>query len=178
MLELWPRNDIITHMHPDIAIRLEKLEDRRKALVERVRSLPTPKQTERPTPGEFSPAEIVMHMALAEKYDVEIFKKQPPETLKGKKLKQTFIFRKVMSDMAGAKKAATLKAMTPEAGVSFSVAEKNSGEVRKNLTDCFEKVPAPDAPMSKNFIFGTLSASDWLGLFEAHFHYHETRFPA
>lgn len=168
---------IIPVMHPEIASRFEKLELRRVALIERVRAMAADKQTAAPAPKEWSPAQVVMHMALAEKFDLDIFRKNSPEALKGKPLKHTFIFKNVMSNMTNAKKSPTLKAMTPNVDVQLDQAAKAWEDVRKGIAGCLEKVDGPGAPMTKNFLFGTLSASDWLGLFEAHTHYHETRLP-
>lgn len=67
-------------MHPEIAKRFESLEARRKALVERVRALPAENQSAHPDSKSFSPAEMIMHMAMAEQGNVAFLRKTAPKS--------------------------------------------------------------------------------------------------
>ena len=166
-------------MHPDLAKRFAALEERRHKLVARVRALPHDKQTLKPDANHFSPAEVIMHMALAEQFDVGFMRKNPPSMLKGKKAHVTFIFRKTVSMMQNpVKEARTLGAMIPRGGCSLTEAETAWEEVRQETVPFLEQVEKPDDPMVKfMFIMGIASASDYLTLIEAHQTYHEQRFP-
>ena len=165
-------------MHPEIAKRFEGIEQRRKALVARVKALPPDKQNQKPDPKSFSPAEVIMHMALAEASNVGFMKKHPPRTLKGKKPRMTFIFRKTVSSMQNPiKLLATVPYMVPKGTVILAEADKAWAEVRKETAGFLEQVNGPNEPFIKFlFIFGLGSASDYLTLMEAHLTYHESRF--
>src|SRR5579862_4759937 len=147
-------------MHPDIAARFEKLEDRRKALVERVRALPEDKQKLQPARGEFSPVEVLAHMALAENFDLEQMKKMPPSELKGKRPKPSFIFRNAIKKMSAAQKLPTFGAMTPAGDFGVDQAAKDWEYVRQGLRGYFEQVESPSDPIARMKLFGVLSASD------------------
>src|SRR5687768_7476245 len=102
-------------MHPDLERRFNAIEERRKAMVERVRALSKEKQNTRPSPKAFSPAEVIMHMALAEEGNVKFMRKIPPSELKGRKPKVTFIFRKTVQAMRNpVKPIATVGYMIPK----------------------------------------------------------------
>ena len=167
-------------MHPEIQTRFNALEERRKKLVQRVRALPKDKQNLKKDPRTFSAVEMLMHMALAEQGNIEFLKKNPPETLKGKKTKMTFIFRKTLSLMEQpTKPIATVGAMVPKEKVSLDDAARAWKEVREETAAYLEKVESPDDPFIKFlFYFGLGSANDYFALLEAHTTYHEQRFPA
>lgn len=166
-------------MHPDLAKRFEALEIRRKALVKRVRDLPPDKQTAKPDPKSFSPADVIMHMALAEQGNVGFMRKTPPSVLQGKKPKTTFIFRKTVQMMQDPRKAVgTMPYMVPSGKETLAEADKAWSEIRKQTAGYLEQVSSPDDPLVKFlFVFGLGSASDYLTLIEAHTTYHEQRFP-
>ncbi len=166
-------------MHPALEKRFRDLEERRRKLVGRVRELPQDKQNLKPDANHFSPAEMIMHMAMAEQFDVAFMRKNPPSTLTGKKPKVTFIFRKTVADMQNpVKEVRTLGAMVPKGACSLTEAETAWEEVRSDTKEYLEQVEGPDAPMVKfMFFFGLASASDYLTLIEAHHTYHEQRFP-
>lgn len=168
---------MIGGMEAEIATRFAKLEDRRKALVARVRALAPEKQTAHPAPNEFSPVEVLMHMALAERFDLVQLDKTPLSSYAGKKSKPSFMYRHAVQSMQAAKKLGTFGAMTPAEGVTFEEAEKTWADVRAALAKHFEEVKNPSDTMVKLLFLGRLSARDLLTLFEAHHHYHETRFP-
>ena len=164
-------------MHPDIAQRLEFLELRRQALVDRVKALPVEKQTAKPDSKSFSPVEVIAHMALSEQVSIDRMKKLGPKDLIGKVPRTTFIYKKVVTDMNKGKKMGTPSNMIPQGRVSLDHAEKAWEHARKELTVFLNEVKRPDDPMQQFFVFGTLSAHDLLALFEAHTHYHEVLFP-
>jgi len=166
-------------MHQELARRFAALEDRRHKLVARVRALPADKQTQKPDANHFSPAEVIMHMALAEEFDVDFMRKTSPANLKGRKPHVTFIFRKTVAMMQNpVKESRTLGAMVPRGAPSLTEAETAWEEVRQDTAQFLEQVEKPSDPMVKfMFFFGLASASDYLTLIEAHHTYHERRFP-
>lgn len=166
-------------MHPEIDRRFKAIEDRRHAMVARVRALPKDKQSLKPDENHFSPVEVIMHMALAEQFDMAFVRKAPPETLKGKKPKMTFIFRKTVEMMAKpVREVRTMGAMVPKGVESLTEADTAWDEVRRETAEYLEKLESPQDPLVKFlFFFGLASASDYLTLIEAHMTYHEQRFP-
>ena len=163
-------------MHPELSSRFEALEKRRLAFTERVRSLSPEQQKAHPAAKEFSPLEVLQHMALAEQFDVELMRKRPPEQLKGRRAKTNFIYRNAINKMESGKRLPTMGAMVPKSTLNANEADQEWQGVRANVKQFLEKAETPEAPVMKS-ILGTLSASDLLRLFEAHMKYHETRFP-
>lgn len=166
-------------MLPEISKRWKDLEDRRAKFVARVRALPVEKQNQKPTPKLFSAAEVVQHFAQAEDYDLAFLRKTPPSSLASRVAKPTFIFRKTISMMENpVRSVATAPAMVPRGAVDLDKAEKNWDTARQELEKYFDEVTDARAPMVKfNFLFGLVSAADFLSLLESHMHYHEVRFP-
>jgi hypothetical protein len=166
-------------VNPEIAKRFEGIETRRKALVKRVRDLPTDKQNLKPSAKEFSPVEVIQHMVLAERGNVAFLTKSPPPTLKGKRPKTTFLFRVTVAKLQNpTKPLATVKYMVPTGPVDLEKAAKDWESVRQETAGFLEQVERPDEPFIKFlFFFGLGSASDYLSLLGAHLTYHEQRFP-
>ena len=119
-----------------------------------------------------------MHMALAEKVDLVQLKKSPPESFRGESAKPSFIFPRAVKRMREAKKMGTFKSMTPPPGGTLESASNEWEQAMASIRDYFERVTDPNATMIKLFLFGRLSALDFLSLLEAHCQYHEIRFPA
>ncbi len=164
-------------MLPEIESRFASLESRRQSMVERVRTLKPGARTARPKSGEFSPVEVLMHMALAEKFDLMQLEKSTPESFRGRTAKPSFIFPNAVKRICEEKKMGTFKSMTPLSGVTLESASHDWEQVRASLRSYFDRVTDLDSPMIKLFIFGRLSALDFLNLLEAHCKYHEIRFP-
>ncbi len=167
-------------MHPQIESRFEGIEARRKALTDRVWALPKELQNKKPTNGSFSPAEVIMHMALAEEGNVKFLRKNPPSSLKGKNPHTTFIFKGTVQKMANpSKPLATVGYMIPKTAVDLDAADQKWAGIRQETKGYLEEVETPDQPFIKFlFFFGLGSASDYLDLMEGHMTYHEQRFPA
>lgn len=164
-------------VNSEIQARFDALETKRKAMVERVRALPTEKQCLHPTPKDFSPVEVVMHMALAEQVDLDLMDKKPPASLAGKRAKPRFTFRWVVGSMRKAKRSPTMGSMVPKPDITLEEAETRWEEVRTRIRAHLDPLPGPDAPACKHPFFGLLSAADLLDLLDAHQHYHDVRFP-
>jgi len=164
-------------MHPEIAQRLEYLEMRKAALIERVRALPPDKQNAKPDAKSFSPVEVIAHIALSEQVTADRMKKVGPKDLIGKTTRTTFIYKRTVDGMNKAKKMNSPAMMIPPERPRLEHAEQSWERARKELLVFFNEVKRPDDPMQQFFIFGTLSAYDVLALLEAHMHYHEVLFP-
>ncbi len=166
-------------MDMELQKRFDNLEARREALVERVRALPPEKQRQKPLSKAFSPIEIIMHFALAETSNNGFLKKAPPQTLKGKKVWHGIFYEPTLRGMQNpAKQVGTPPMFVPKGDFTLDQADKQWATARRDLGMFLEKVERPEAAFIKFlFIFGTLSAADYLAFTEAHMHYHETRFP-
>ena len=137
------------------------------------------KQNAHPDPKAFSAAEVIEHFALTEEWNLGFLRKNPPTSLKGKAVKHGLLFKTAVSQMQNpVKQIATISKMTPKGSVDPVLAAKHWEVVRKEMAGFFEQVSDVNAPFAKFlFFFGTLSASDYLDLLEAHITYHEVRFP-
>jgi hypothetical protein len=166
------------NMHPDLAARFAKLEERRHAMVKRVEALPVERQNTPADPKSFSPAETIMHMALAEEHDLVQMRKRPPSDFAARKRRTSFIYRFALGALRNVKRSPTMKDMVPTPGARLADGVKRWEEVRVEMAKFLEQAPSPDAAFCKLFPFGILSASDLLDLLEAHTHYHETILPA
>lgn len=166
-------------MHPEIAKRFQAIEARRTAFVERVRTLSPEQQVTRPSGKGFSPIEVVMHFALAERSNVALMRKNLPPALEGRKPKTTFLFRTTVAKMSNpTKPLATVGYMIPKGQPTLEEAEKAFESVRKETAEVLEMVKDPDQPFIKFlFFFGIGSAFDYFELIESHMTYHEVRFP-
>jgi len=165
-------------MHPEIAKRFDSLEDRRKALVSRVKALPPDKQTAREG-KEFSPVEVIRHFALAEEFNLKLLAGHPPETLRGKKPKTTFLFKKTVDRMRqGKRRVMPPPMLVPHEAISLEQADKNWAAARDKIRTYLETPKAPADPFIRFFfVFGIGSAADFLNLQEAHMAYHESFTP-
>jgi hypothetical protein len=164
-------------MIPVIAQRLEALEQRRVALVDRVRALPPQQQTAHPDAKSFSPLEVVAHLALSEQVHVDRMRTLGPKELIGKQSKTTFVFRMILDRMNRAQKSPAPSMVVPEARVPLETSARSWEYARKELALILNNIKYVDDPVEQYFLFGTLSAGDLLSLFEAHLHYHEVHLP-
>lgn len=139
--------------------------------------MPPEKQSRAPAPKEFSPIGVIMHMALAEGFDLEQLENSPPASLEGQKARPSFIYRQALRWLRHAKKFGTIGSMVPGPGVTLVEASAAWEKARHGLRKHFESVKDPNAAMINLKFMGVLSASELLTLFEAHTHYHEALFP-
>ena len=167
-------------MHPDLQKRFDSLEARRQALVERVRALADPMQRQKPPSGGFSALEVVMHFAKAEDSNNGFLRKAPPPTLKNRRITYGIFYRPTLASLQNPGKPVGAPPMfVPKGQFTLADADGAWAAARKDLAAYLEQVESPEDPFIKFlFIFGTLSAADYLEFTEAHMHYHEVRFPA
>jgi hypothetical protein len=167
------------HMHPEIAKRWESLENRRHVMVERVRVLSPELRSRAPNARSFSPVQVVMHMALAERWQGDFLKKNPPSALRGRKPKPTFFFRQMIVMMTRAKTRIPVAPVgSPVTKITLEEAESAWQTERENLTHYFAQVEQPDDAMVQfPFFMGLVSSTDYLDLLAAHHTYHEVWFP-
>ncbi len=163
-------------MEASLAERFEALENRRVALVERVRALPPDKQDAKQG-SAFSARELIAHMGISDTVSLKRIAKRPPSTLKGKATKPSFLYRKIVADLEKAKGIPAPPDMRPKGDVDLDQASKQWEDARAGMRKYLDECAKPETPILKFFILGTISASELLTLLEAHHHYHETRFP-
>ena len=160
-------------MIPVIAQRLEALEQRRAALVDRVRALPGPQQFAKPDPNCFSPVEVIAHLAKSEQVHIDRMRVLGPKELIGKQAKTTFVFKMVVDRLMRAQRTFAPASVAPEGRVVLETADKSWELARKELGLILNNIKYIDDPVEQYFLFGTLSAGDLLTFIEAHVHYHE-----
>lgn len=167
-------------MNPEIEKRFDALEARRVALIERVRQLPAEQQKQKPANGGFSPSDVIQHFVLAEGSNLNFLKKASPSSLKGRTPKVTFIFRSTLKSLQSASKALPGPGgFMPKTHVDVETSAKAWAEIRSQYRAYLEQAENMHSPFIKFlFFFGLPSVEQWFEFYEAHMHYHETRFPA
>ena len=166
-------------MRKSIEDRFNALEVRREAMVERVRALDESKRDVKPATG-FSPVGVVEHIALMEEFNVGFLDLMPPDRLSGEKTVLRILGKMVGKGLNDPTKymSRTLPAAVPKGPIGIETAAVHWTSVRGRLRAHFVNVSEPDAAFIKmDWLFGTLSANQYLDLVEAHMRYHEVRFP-
>jgi len=165
-------------MEAQIKSKWDGLEQRRLAMVQRVRDLPSDRQNIRPDAHSFTPVELLMHMAMSDAVTIERIKKHPVSALNGVAPKPTFLYKIIVSGMNAGRRVPAPPNMKPEGQFSLDEAAKKWESVRRELSTYFEMASTPDTVVQKSFMFGRLSASNLLALIESHHNYHDRYFPA
>jgi DinB superfamily len=154
------------------------LEVRRKTMTDRVAVLDNQAQIRRRRPSEFSPVEVIMHMALAETVSLEVMRQRPPIGLTTLRPKPSWIFAFALNRMEAGNGVPTIGSMMPKSDVTLREADARWTEVRNEIHGLLSPLPTMDHVALKHPIFGLLSARDLLQLLSSHTRYHEIRFPA
>lgn len=166
-------------MRKAIEDRYKALEVRREAMIERVRALDESRRDLKPEQG-FSPVGVIEHIALMEEFNVGFLDLLPPERLSGEKTVIRVLGKMVFKGLSDPTKymGRTLPAAIPKGTTGIETATVHWTSVRTRLWNHFQSVSDPDAAFIKmDWLFGTLSANQYLDLVEAHMRYHEVRFP-
>lgn len=167
-------------MLPEIGSRLGKLEQRRVALVNRVRALSPEQRNMRRDKNAFTAAEVVEHFALIEHFNCVFLDRAEPKTLHGQKVALRLIGKMAIKGMQDtAKGVQTLPQAVPTGTLILEESAERWEGARRKLGVYLEQVTDPDAAFIKMmWLFGTLSAKMYLDLVEIHMTYHEARFPS
>jgi len=166
-------------MHPDVERRLYALEDRKNALIERVRALPLSQQNGEMPKGEMTPVGVLMHMALVEKAHSATLSVHPASELAQHKAHRGFMFNTFTRDRTqGGWRPPLLPMFRPKEVLLLEEAEHEWNIHRREIARHLAGVKDPNAAFIKlPFFLGTLSASDYLTFVEVHTKYHEHFFP-
>ena len=147
-------------------------------MTDRVAMLDLQTQIRRRRPSEFSPVEVVMHMALAETFSLDLMRTRPPVGLTDLHPKPSWIFPFALNRMEAGNGVPTTGSMTPKSNVTLQEADARWTEVRLEILDLLTPLPTLECVALKHPLFGLLSARDLLQLLTSHTQYHEIRFPA
>lgn len=163
-----------------LAKRYVALEDRRLALVARVRAMPPEKRMARPDPSSFAALEVVEHFALVEHFNMVFLDRAAPSTLGGQRPALRMLGKYVMKGMQNPERGMpTLPQAEPQGSLVLDESASKWEGARWKLKRYLDEVTDPDAAFIKMaWMFGTLSATMYLDLVEAHMAYHEKRLPA
>ena len=166
-------------MHADIERRLLALEERKNALIQRVKDLPPSKQDAAPKPGEMSPAGVIAHMAITEKTFSGFMHLHPPSELRGVKPKPGFLFNWVLrKQRTPLKRIPTAPAALPKGITLVTDAEHEWNLHRREVARMLGTMTDPsEAPSKLAALIGTISGKALLNPREAHMTYHEKFFP-
>ena len=161
--------------------RMNAMEARRSVLIDRVRAMDDAKQHVKPANGGFSPVEVIEHFALMESFNADFLDRTPPETLTSEKTAIRMMGKMVLKGLKDPIKfmGNTLPAAVPKSSnIGIETATVHWGAVRSRLRNHLQGVTDPDAAFIKMmWLFGTLSANQYLDLLESHLDYHERRMP-
>ena len=161
------------HLTRHAELRAKKLE-----FADRLMKIDPSKRNNKPADNGFTPAELMEHMAKAEEFNLVFLRKVSPKQIEGRKVKPGPFYNFVLKSFQTLKRTSAppmLKpSKQPDIDSAYSQWKSHLDEVEKFLG----QVSTPSAPFVKmNFLFGTLSADQFLTFQEAHVHYHEHYFP-
>lgn len=159
--------------------------DRHQALVAKKRELASkllafsePLRATHPKDGGFSPAELMEHLAKAEEFNLKFLRKVGPGQIVGRKVKPGPMYKMILGSFQNLKRTSAPPMLKPAKSTNM---EQQHALWMKHLdeVDSFlSQVPSADGPFIKmNFLFGTLSPSQFLDFQEAHIKYHDHYFP-
>lgn len=162
---------------------MTNLEDRiaisetiRTNLIQRVSALSPEEQQSRANPGDFSPIEMLEHMALVEGLNASFIESSIANGAIKKAAKPNFIYRFVMKGMRGGKRVPTDKQFIPSEVVSFESATANWNSARSQIIEHLRQ-NAEHPTAIKHKYFGRLSSFQLLDLLYSHCEYHDHFFP-
>lgn len=162
----------MTNLEERIAIS----ETIRTNLIHRVQKLSPEQQVSHVNPGDFSPVEMLAHMALVEGLNASFIEPSIVNGAVNKNAKPNIIYRFVMKGMKGGKRVPTDKQFIPNEEVSFESATENWNSARNQIMDHVRKNSEHPTAIKHKF-FGRLSAFQLLDLLDAHCEYHDHFFP-
>jgi hypothetical protein len=188
--ETGPRTNETSTMVADLARRFAVIEDQRETLVARVAALSAVERRRRPRPGEWSPLEVIHHLALAEEQTVgQLDAARTMVAASGARSRATRspLVPLLVAVMRAGLRLPTPPSMEPPTNSSETDAEGFSSEAslerfaerwraaRQTLQARLEAITshAPGEPVAQHPIFGPLDARQVLDLAEAHGRYHE-----
>lgn len=128
--------------------------------------------------GGFSPAELMEHLAKAEEFNLVFLRKAAPPQISGRKVKPGPFYRMILNSFQNLKRTSAPPMLkptkTPDIQAKHQIWLKHLDEADGFLG----QVAGADQPFIKmNFLFGTLSANQFLDFQEAHIKYHNHYFP-
>lgn len=164
---------------------MSSLIERHQALIaskhefaERLLSIPESQWHTHSSDGGFSPAELMEHLAKAEEFNLKFLRKTPPRDIATRKVKPGFMYNMILKSFKSLKRTSAPPMLKPNKSPDMRL---QGDQWRKHLeeVDSFlGHVSAVDSPFIKmNFLFGTLSADQFLEFQEAHIAYHCHYFP-
>ncbi|MBS1719055.1 MAG: DinB family protein [Armatimonadetes bacterium] len=162
-----------THLDRHRALKTAKQE-----FAKRLLAIPADKRHVQPSDGGFSPAELMEHLAKAEEFNLKFLRKVGPQQIASRRVKPGPFYNMILGSFTNLKRTSAppmLKpAKTPDMDSHHSTWMKHLEEVESFIT----QVPSGSSPFIKmNFLFGTLSADQFLAFQEAHMKYHDHFFP-
>ena len=162
-----------SHFDRHQALKATKIE-----LAKRLLDIPEPSRHTSPKDGGFSPAELMEHLAKAEEFNLKFLRKVGPKQIANRRVKPGPMYDMILKTFQNLKRTSAppmLKpAKTPNMQQQHSLWMKHLDEVETFLS----QAGSPDSPFIKmNFLFGTLSADQFLAFQEAHVKYHTHYFP-
>jgi len=156
----------------DHVTRLDALKRRKIAFGEKLLAMDQSLWHTKPKDGGFTPAELMAHLMKAEEFNLNFLRKTSPKQLTGRSPKLGFMYKSVLKRTSTPPMLAPSK--SPDIKAEFTKWQGALGEVDR----FFAELQGPNAPFIKmNFLFGTLSAEQFLAFQEAHMGYHEHYFP-
>lgn len=161
------------HIDRHAALRAKK-----EALGNRLMELPEGSRMTQPANRGFAPAELIEHLAKAEEFNLAFLRKASPNQIAGRKVRPGPAYGMILKSFQTLKRTSAppmLKpSKSPNMEVEFAKWKRSLDEVETYLA----QTSSADAPFIKmSFLFGTLSASQFLDFQEAHINYHEHYFP-
>jgi hypothetical protein len=164
-------------MIDDLKRRLGVIEARKNDVLARVGALAEAERTRRPSPGDWSPQEIVEHLVLYEELLAGWIAAagSAPEPKKRRGGLPALFVPVITRIMRWGVRIPTLPELLPRGEASLEELERRWAGVRAALTDRLGAIPpgAAGAPIALHPIAGPLDAVAVLRLADAHLVYHQ-----
>lgn len=158
--------------------RNRNLRETKQELAEKLLAIPESKHQEKPKDGGFTPAELMEHLAKAEEFNLKFLRKLGPKQIENRKVKPGPMYKSILDSFQNLKRTAAPPMLKP-AKMPNMQEQHARWMTHLNEVDKFvSQVASSDAPFIKmNFLFGTLSADQFMDFQEAHIKYHNHSFP-
>lgn len=146
--------------------------------VERLLSIPESHWHTQPSDGGFSPAELMEHLAKAEEFNLKFLRKTPPRDIATRKVRPGFMYNMILKSFKSLKRTSAPPMLKPAKSPNMRLQQEQWRKYLQEVDSFLGQVSAADLPFIKmNFLFGTLSADQFLAFQEAHIAYHSHYFP-
>lgn len=150
----------------------------KQELASKLLAIPEAKRLEEPKDGGFSPAELMEHLAKAEELNLKFLRKAGPLQISHRQVKPGPMYRMILGSFQKLKRVSAPPMLKPTKSPNLEQQHDQWMRLLDELDAFMSQTSSSSGPFIKmNFLFGTLSADQFLDFQEAHIKYHNHFFP-